>query len=470
MQKILVMDVVGLTPRMVGSGLAPRLAALADGGAGNPRSPGHGGFVAPLGTVMPAVTCSAQSTLLTGLMPSEHGIVGNGWYFRDLSEVWLWRQSNHLVQGEKVWEAARRHSGGEATCAKLFWWYNMHSSADWSATPRPVYAADGQKLPDLYSQPRELRERMQGQLGTFPLFDFWGPKAGIPSSQWIADSAKLVLDDHGPTLCLVYLPHLDYDLQRHGPDSPEAAEALGQIDRVAGDLADHARGLGYEVVVVSEYGITAVDTPVHINRALREAGYIAVHAPVGLEMLDAGASRAFAIADHQVAHVYVRDPEDLPGVRQVLQSLPGVDAVLDEDGKAAAGLDHPRSGELVALAAPGCWFTYYHWLDDAVAPDFARTVDIHSKPGYDPMELFLDPDQPGIKLRAVRRLIRKKLGFRSVFDVIGLDARHVRGSHGRLPDDPLDGPVYVSTTPVGAADQIQATEVHDLILKNLFRT
>ena len=472
MRKLLVLDVVGLTGRMVDGGGAPRLAALAGrGGDSGDSSLGRqrGGFRATLGCVLPAVTCSAQATLLTGRLPSEHGIVGNGWYFRDLSEVWLWRQSNRLVQGEKVWEVARRRSGGEATCAKLFWWYNMYSSADWAVTPRPVYPADGQKLPDLHSHPAALRADLQGRLGTFPLFDFWGPKAGIGSSRWIADAAKHVLDEHSPTLGLVYLPHLDYDLQRHGPASPEAAAALADIDEVAGGLADHARGLGYDVVALSEYGITAVDTPVHLNRVLREAGYISVHAPRGLELLDAGASRAFAVADHQIAHVYIADPADLAAVRDLLSATPGIDRVLDADSKPAAGLDHPRSGELVAVAEQGCWFTYYHWLDDALAPDFARTVDIHSKPGYDPMELLLDPDQPDIKLRAVRRLIRKKLGFRSVFDVIGLDARHVRGSHGRLPDDPLDGPVYLSTTPVGAADRIEAVEVHDLILANLFR-
>ena len=459
MRPLMVMNVVGLTPRMVDGGGAPRLASLQE----------RGGYATPLQPVLPAVTCSAQASMLTGRAPSEHGIVGNGWYFRDQSEVRLWRQSNHLVQGEKVWETARRRDP-QATCAKLFWWYNMYASADWSATPRPVYPADGSKLPDLYSHPAELRTALQSRLGVFPLFDFWGPKAGIGSSRWIADAARHVLDNHRPHLCLVYLPHLDYDLQRHGPASPQAVQALADIDDVAGGLADYAQGLGYDVVALSEYGITAVDTPVHINRALREAGYLAVHAPRGLEYLDAGASRAFAVADHQVAHVYVRDPADVAAVSQTLSRLPGVERVLDADTKPAAGLDHPRAGELVAIADAGCWFTYYHWLDDDRAPDFARTVDIHNKPGYDPMELLLDPDQPDIQLRALGKLVRKKLGFRSVFDVISLDASHIRGSHGRLPDDPLDGPVYLSGTAVGAGHRLVASDVRDLILENLFRT
>jgi predicted AlkP superfamily pyrophosphatase or phosphodiesterase len=452
-----VIDVVGLTPAMLSSGDAPRLAGLAS----------DGGFSAPLVPVLPAVTCSVQSSMLTGASPEGHGIVGNGWYLRDQAEVRLWRQSNHLVGAEKVWESGRKRDPG-FTCAKLFWWYNMHSSADWSVTPRPVYLADGGKLPDAYSQPPELRETLQAALGTFPLFDFWGPKAGLPSSAWIAECAGRVIDAHRPTLSLVYLPHLDYDLQRHGPADERSRQAVRDIDGVAGDLADHARGQGYEVVVVSEYGITAVRDAVHINRVLREAGFLAVHAPRGLEDLDPGASRAFAVADHQVAHVYVRDPGDVPAVRSILEATPGIEQVLGAAEKPAAGLDHPRSGELFAIAEPDRWFTYYHWLDDALAPDYARTVDIHSKPGYDPMELYLDPSRPLIAGRVIWKLLLKKLGFRTTFDVIGLDASAVRGSHGRLPDRADDGPVYLSTTQIGAGGRVPATAVRDLILQNIF--
>src|SRR5262245_12945270 len=204
MRRLVIIDVVGLTPALLGPD-TPNLAKLA-----------AEGFQAELEPVLPAVTCTAQATMLTGLLPRDHGIVANGWYFRDLAEVWLWRQSNHLVGGEKVWETARRSHPG-LRCAKMFWWYNMYSSADYSVTPRPIYPADGRKLFAVYSHPPALGESLVDRFGPFPMFDFWGPKAGIASSEWIGNVAGQVFVDHRPELMLVYLPHLDYNLQRLGP-------------------------------------------------------------------------------------------------------------------------------------------------------------------------------------------------------------------------------------------------------------
>lgn len=457
MRRTVVVDVVGLTPSMIGPH-TPNLAALARRG-GQRR----------LGTVLPAVTCSAQATLLTGAMPREHGIVGNGWYFRDLAEIGFWKQSNHLVAGEKVWEAGRRRDPA-FTCAKLFWWFNMHSSADVAVTPRPMYPADGRKIPDVYTQPAGLRDRLVQDLGPFPLFDFWGPKAGIRSSRWIARCARKVFDEERPTLTLVYLPHLDYPLQRLGPRDPRIAGELRAIDEVVGELVTHVEAAGARVVVLSEYGITEVDRPVHVNRELRRAGWLRVRDELGRETLDAGASEAFAVADHQIAHVHVRRPDLVARVRARLEALPGVDRVLGLDEKRAAGLDHPRAGDLVAVAAKRSWFTYYHWLDDTRAPDYARTVDIHRKPGYDPVELFLDPSLVLPQLRIARRLVQKALGFRTLMDVIPLDATLVRGSHGRLPDDPADGPVLLSSDAalLPEGDDVAATAVKDLVLAHVF--
>ena len=455
MTRLLVLNVVGLTPDLLAH--TPRLAAV-----------GRAGFTAPMRPILPAVTCSAQATMVTGTHPREHGVVGNGWYFRDLAEVWLWRQSNHLVQGEKLWDVARRQLGPEFTVAKMFWWYNMYASVDWSATPRPVYPSDGRKIPSIYTEPPELKEHLQSSLGRFPLFNFWGPTADIRSSDWIAKATRQVIDDHQPTLTLCYLPHLDYDLQRCGPDGPEAVAAAQEIDRVAGDLVDHARGQGYEVVVLSEYGIEPVQDGVHINRALRASGLLRTQrVDLGWELLDAGASEAFAVADHQVAHVYVRSPDRLTEVKSLLERLDGVDRVLDAEAKAACGLDHPRAGDLVAIAQPDRWFTYYYWLDDALQPDFAPTVDIHRKPGYDPVELFVDPSLPAVKLRIASRLLRKALGFRYYMDVIPTDASLVRGSHGRLPSSPERGPLFMSTLGVGARDQMEMTDVRGVLLETL---
>jgi predicted AlkP superfamily pyrophosphatase or phosphodiesterase len=461
MQPLVVIDVVGLTYDHLGPN-TPNLSRLA-----------KEGFARPMGTVLPAVTCSAQSTMLTGLLPREHGIVGNGWYFRDLAEVMFWRQSNHLVAGERLYQAGRKRDAAYTT-AKMFWWFNMYADVEWSVTPRPSYPADGRKIPDCYSQPPEVRDRLQERLGTFPLFQFWGPGADIRSTRWIADASLAVMADYQPTLTLAYLPHLDYSLQRLGPNDPLIADDLLAVDAEAGKLIDAARAKDADVVVVSEYAITAVDRPVHVNRVLREHGFIeARREPLGWESLDCGASRAFAVADHQMAHIYVRDQRDLSEVAGLLRQTEGIEQVLDRQAQAEFGIDHPRSGELVAVAAPGAWFTYYFWLDDALAPDYARTVDIHRKPGYDPAELLIDPQIRFPKLRLARRLARKALGMRYYMDLIGLDARVVKGSHGRLPTsgrETSDAPVFISSSRTIERDAIAMIDVKKRLLDLQFGT
>ena len=343
----------------------------------------------------------------------------------------------------------------------------MYSSVDYAVTPRPMYPADGLKLPDIYTQPATLRATLNAELGEFPLFEYWGPNASIRSSQWISKSARWTEEHHSPTLSLVYLPHLDYGLQKYGPEAPEMAAELQAIDTVVGDLIAFYEARDVRIVILSEYGIDRAWRPVHINRTLRTAGLIAVREERGLELLDAGMSTAFAASDHQVAHVYVNDPARVAEVKALLEALPGVAEVLDAEGKRQHHLDHERSGELVVVAEPGAWFTYYYWLDDAKAPDFARTVDIHRKPGYDPAELFLDPHSPA-KLKAVQALAKKKLGFRYLMDVIGLDPSLVRGSHGRADTSPARGPLLM----VGNAEllpeiSLQPTEVYGVLMRQL---
>ncbi|HMJ14372.1 MAG TPA: alkaline phosphatase family protein [Polyangiaceae bacterium] len=450
---VVVILVVGLTPSMLGPN-TPHLTALA-----------KDGFSAPLEPVLPAVTCSAQATLLTGELPRQHGIVANGWYFRELAEVLFWRQSNRLVTHEKVWEAARRARPG-LTTAKLFWWYNMYSTAEFSITPRPIYPADGRKLPSVYSHPAELGQELQERLGTFPLFNFWGPNANLSSTEWIAKASLATFNEKRPDLTLIYLPHLDYCLQKYGPRDPRVQKEIHDVDRIAGELIEKTRARGAEVVVVSEYGIEQAEGAVRINQRLREAGLLAVQETLGWELLDAGASRAFAVADHQLAHVYVRAPEDLSRVRELLTKEPGIERVLDEQGKRELGLDHPRSGELVALAEPGYWFAYYYWLDDARAPDFARTVDIHRKPGYDPVELFLDPDSRLVKARIAWTLAKKMAGFRYLMDVIPLKPELVRGTHGRVTVGDA-GPVILCSNKRGAKDRFHQREFKAFLLAQL---
>jgi predicted AlkP superfamily pyrophosphatase or phosphodiesterase len=454
----LVLLVVGLTPNHLGEN-APRLAALAATGG-----------MRPLRTVTPAVTCTVQATFMTGVPPAEHGIVANGWLFRDLMEVMFWRQSNRLVAGEKIWEAGRRRDPA-FTCANLFWWFNMAAAHDFGVTPRPIYKADGRKLADCYTVPAELRDELTRRYGPFPLFQFWGPGTSIASSRWIVDAALHVLAHHSPTLTLVYLPHLDYDLQRFGPDDthPKVAASLRAIDAEAGRLIDAAARTGRRVIVLSEYGIVPVSRPILINRALREAGFLKVRNEDGGEILDPVASRAFAVCDHQIAHVYVAEPNIVTPVRQVLEAVPGVERVFGAERRGEIELDHPRSGELVALAEREAWFAYPYWRDDRHAPDFARTVEIHRKPGYDPAELFFDPAIRLPDFAVARRLIARKLGFRSLMDVVPLDPTLVKGSHGRSDLPYPTGPLLISSEARLLPDgPVAATDVKALVLGHVF--
>jgi predicted AlkP superfamily pyrophosphatase or phosphodiesterase len=451
-----VLNVVGLTARLLGPN-TPHLNRLIARGA-----------MRPIETIVPAVTCSVQATFLTGTLPRDHGAVANGWYYRDLSEVALWRQSNRLVAGEPVWEAAKRRDPS-FTCANMFWWFNMYSTADIWVTPRPMYPADGRKIPDCYAAPSRLRDELTERFGPFPLFSFWGPATDISASRWIAHATAYVRQTRGPTLSLAYVPHLDYNLQRLGPGHPALRDDVAATDELCGELIADAERDGAGVLVLSEYGVTPVNRPIHLNRALREAGLLAIRVEMGREQLDAGASAAFAVADHQIAHVYVADAARLAEVAALVAHLPGVERVLDADGKREFGLDHPRSGELVALAHADSWFTYYFWLDDERAPDYARTVDIHRKPGYDPVELFLDPALRVPKAQIGWRLLKRKLGFRALMDVIPLDATLVRGSHGRPTVDPADGPVCISSDAALLGDgPVRATDVKALMLQHVF--
>lgn len=457
MTRTAVINVVGLTEGLLGQH-TPKLNAF--------RQKTTLRHITP---AFPAVTCTAQTDYITGQTASQHGIVANGWYNRELSEVQFWKQSNKVVQAPKVWDRLRAEVPG-FTCAKLFWWYNMYATVDWSITPRPMYPADGRKFFDIYTWPYSIRPEIKAELGEFPFAGFWGPAAGLDSpqgkadcvSRWIAESAKWTEKKHQPTLSLVYLPHLDYNLQRIGPDDPRIARDLKEIDDIVGDLIAFYEARNVRPLIVSEYGITPVKKALHLNRLFREQGWLTVKEELGLELLDAGASKVFAVADHQVAHIYVNDHSLLNAVRTLLEKQDGIAHVLDAAGKREYGIEHTRAGDLIAISHEDAWFTYYYWLDDAKAPDFARTVDIHRKPGYDPVELFLDPKIPAAKLKIIWRLLQKKLGFRMLMDVIPLDATLVKGSHGCRPKSKKDWPVVIGTT-APRTENLLSTDVCQLI-------
>jgi predicted AlkP superfamily pyrophosphatase or phosphodiesterase len=430
-QKVAILNVVGLSGSLLPH--APKISALGDR--------------ATLTPVLPAVTCSVQSSMLTGRPVRAHGVVGNGWFNYEQQEIQFWKQSNKLVDCEKVWETAKKRDAG-ATCLNSFWWYNMYSSVDYSITPRPQYKADGRKIPDCYTHPASLRDDLQAKFGRFPLFKFWGPLADIESTRWIADATMHSVEQFDPTLTLVYLPHLDYGLQKLGPDHADIPNHVKDVDDVAGDLIDFFHKRDTKVIVVSEYGIEPATGYIDINRRLRKAGLLAVRNEGGHELLDAGASDAFAVADHQVAHVYCK---------------PGVE--LDDALFASCDverIEHDRAGTHVLVAERGKWFTHDYWLDEANKPDFANSVDIHRKPGYDPRELFSQASPPAIAWK----LAKKKLGFRQLMDVIPLDASLVKGTHGRTDNPPELQPVMLGGGHAG--ETLPCTAVRDVILEAMF--
>jgi predicted AlkP superfamily pyrophosphatase or phosphodiesterase len=446
--------VVGLNRSLIGDH-SPRIQTFAEAG-----------IVRTLKPVLPAVTCSVQASMLTGLSPAQHGIVGNGWYNRELAEIHFWKQSNHLVHGEKVWDIAKQRDRS-FTCANLFWWFNMYSTVDYSVTPRPMYKADGRKIPDVYTQPAKLRDELQHEFGRFPLFNFWGPMSSIKSSRWIANASMHVHRRLNPTLTLIYLPHLDYALQKFGPC---VSQAVAEIDAVVGELIDYFQSRDVRIILTSEYGIEAVDDSVHINRLLRDEGGLRVRAEEGLELLDPGASDAFAVADHQIAHVYVKHRGKIEPYAHFCRGIAGVEQVLDREAQVALGINHERAGELVLVASPGRWFSYDYWLDDSRAPDFARTVDIHRKPGYDPLELFIDPNLSAARFQVASKLLRRKMGFRTLLDVIPLDTKLVRGSHARVQQAHEIRPIVITSRDTADADvreSLDCTAIHDLILEHL---
>ena len=452
MQPLVILNTVGLTSRLLP--LAPRLQAL--------------GWSRPLRAVIPAVTCSAQASMLTGKLPQEHGIVGNGWLFRDTMEVRFWQQSNRLLQAEPVYATARKRAaeqGKPFTCAKLFWWFNQGAAVDLAVTPKPHYGADGSKAFDVQSYPEAWAAKLTNRVGRFPFPSFWGPMAGLPCTQWIARCAAEVLSaPEGPQqLTLVYLPHLDYEPQRLGPNACDWKKLVGDLDAACEPVLEAAKRVGAAVWVVNEYTHVPVEFPIYLNRILRQAGLlVARDGPFG-EQLETYASAAFAVCDHQVAHVYVNDPHRIKNVGEIILQQTGVERVYAGEERSEIGLNHERVGDLVVLAKPNAWFAYPFWLDDRRAPDYARTVDIHRKPGYDPCELFFDPLLNWPKGRAITKVLMKKLGLRTLVDVIPLDASLVKGSHGLEVNDPSDQPVFIGS---GSTPEVplHQTDVRDRIL------
>ena len=383
------------------------------------------GSVATLTPSFPAVTCPVQANMTTGVGPEQHGIIANGFFYRDSGEVEMWTAWNSCFEAPQIWERLHQHDPALTSAV----WFPLHSKgakADFICTPAPIHNPDGTESLWCYTKPTELYGEFRDQLGHFPLMHFWGPLANIKSSDWIIDSAVIAARKFGPRFSYIYIPHLDYAAQKNGPNSPEAAKVVVDIDQSLSRLFKGFADAGLDDIhwlVASEYTISEVDTVIYPNRTLRAAGLLAIKEENGREQLIPGQSPAWALVDHQLAHVYVQDEDDIVLVADQFRDDPAIAHVLVGEERKQFGLDHPRSGEIVLIAQPNAWFAYYWWEDDAKAPEYARTVDIHKKPGYDPVEMFIE-----MPARA-----------------IPLNASLVRGSHGCPADDPSRKGVLLSS-------------------------
>lgn len=453
-RKMLIIDVAALSPREVTTA-TPNLRALA----------AKGGLY-PLLEPYPSLTCPSHATLVTGSLPSAHGMVGNCLYSREYAKLFNWNRSSHLVAGETLWDAARAKDPSFTT-ANLFMRFCADSSCDIRVTERPVYWISGRKQFEFFAEPRSLHEQLVDKLEPFPFAKFWGPAAGIGSSEWVIGAALHVLEHHNPDLMLVYPPFLDYDVVRFGPDSPQVQAALTAMDAALRPLLDLAQSQDRDVLIVSDYGYETVDQPVYLNRELRRAGYLNVEDAENGERLDPGTSRAFAVCDNQVAHVYVARPEDVAPVRALLERVSGVAEVLDASAQAERGIAHARSGELIAASKPNAFFSYPYWLEPSKAPDFADCVAIFDKIGTDSCELFLKPGLGG-KLHFARRLAQLALRLKVPFDIIDTDDANVRGARRIARDDPRRGAACISSWNLGRTGSVPMQDVKSLVLARMF--
>jgi len=412
-KRIIVIDIVGLESKHISEQTTPNIFKISQ--TGETRE---------LQTVFPAVTCTVQSSLLSGSYPEVHGIISNGLYDRQHYSVSFWGQSSNLVQADRIWDVIKMHQNDSKT-AVLFWQNTMYSNADFVLTPRPLHMED-KMIMWCYSKPPGSYEKLSDKIGKFDLTWYWGPLVSKRSSEWIEMATEYVLENEKPNFLFTYIPHLDYSFQRNGTSYKDLKDDLRFVDELVGKLVKKVSSLGMledtQFIIFSEYGFTDVNSDIPLNSIFRENDLVAVREIEGNEYLDLEHSNAFAMVDHQVAHIYVKENYSNQ-VTKILEGIKGIDMILDNNLKQQFRINHQRSGDLIAISNKDKWFSYYWWFDQLKAPSFSRRVDIHRKPGYDPVELFFDPSTKSIPL----------------------NGKLVKGSHGRLPiQGQSANPVFVS--------------------------
>lgn len=432
--KLIVLDIVGLTGIDLKRSSLPNISRLCESG-----------FVSHLVPPFPAVTCPVQATITSGHYPSEHGIISNGFFDRATNQVLFWEQPASLVEETRIWDILKK-TRPELKIAVLFWQNSLYINSDIVITPKPIHL-ENQMITWCYSKPAGYYEEVSEHIGEFDLYSYWGPFASIKSSQWILDATLYTLKKHNPDLTLVYLPHLDYAAQKYGPDSDQFKTSLVELDNLVGKLIDGLEALNLdketEIMLLSEYGFYNVSNSMSPNKILKDVGLLSTRIIAGKEYLDYEYSKAFAMVDHQIAHVFVKSGYDDMAL-SALKHIEGISKILDKKEQVNFKINHLKSGEFIICANTDTWFNYYWWNDIKYAPSFAFTVDIHRKPGYDPLELFLDSKTKGISL----------------------DTSLIKGSHGIVPSQDESLPIFIdSCESSGVPEKINATQIAPTMAK-----
>jgi len=435
MKKLIILDVVALTKKHLSPELLPNISKIFENG-----------FVSSMITSFPAVTCSVQASMTSGYYPSEHGIISNGFYDRETKNVSFWEQYASLVEKPRVWDILKQKNSNLKT-AVLFFQNTLYIDSDIVITPKPIHH-DNKVEMWCYSKPVGFYEELVQSIGEFDLSSYWGPFASLKSSKWIMDATKLTIKKHIPDLMFVYLPHLDYTGQKYGPQSKEFEKSLVELDNIIGELLEFLESNNlqdnYDIMILSEYSFENVEKSISPNVILRDEGLLAVREIGGKEYLDYEHSKAFAMVDHQIAHVFTKKGiEDK--VKAIFKKQNGIPEILDSESKKLMNISHQKSGELILCAEKNSWFNYYWWKDTKYAPDFTFNVDIHRKPGYDPLELFLVPNTR----------------------TISQDTSLIKGSHGLVnKKDFSDLPLFgMSIKPNDNIQSVNVTQVVPTIAK-----
>jgi len=376
MKKIIVLDIPGLVGSNIDKNETKNISKIIK----NNHS--------VLNPTFPAVTCSAQSSILTGTYPSEHGIIANGYYDKTYKEIHFWDQPSKLVKKPQIWDILKEKNSKIKT-AVLFWQNTLFAKSDTVITPKPIHLENNFVM-WCYSKPENFYEEISKEIGEFDLKWYWGPFASIESSKWIINATKITIKNHNPDLLLTYIPHLDYAGQKYGPESIEFQNSLSEVDELIGNLIDFLQSekLEYEIIILSEYGFNQVNNSISPNIILNDNLLLQTRNIGGKEYIDFELSKAFAMCDHQIAHIFIK-PGFEETVTKIFEKQP-IGKILNKKMQKELHIDNERSGDIILMSEKNSWFNYHWWTDEKFAPDFTFSVDIHRKPGFDPLELFFD--------------------------------------------------------------------------------